>query len=162
MGNENVYAEEKNNVVFKLPHPTLPGVKLEDLAAFDRSGHPHNQVGQGRNLGKKKYGEKYSDQRSQRKPACRRHRETGSSCGEPPPSCTSGAWESFCKTESVRPFLQDQEGNLKDWDLKDENPLFPVPSLPPSTFSTLNTGPYFFGFSKIDMFKVYGQYRGKG
>ena len=69
----------------------------------------------------------------------------------------------FAKLKTcVLPFLPDQEGNLKDWDLKDENPLFPVPSLPPSTFSTLNTGPYFFGFSKIDMFKVYGQYRGKG
>ena len=149
--------------------PTLPGVKLEDLAAFDRSGHPHNQVGQGGNLGKKKSVERNIRIREARgkgtltAPACRRHRETGSSCGEPPPSYTSGAWESFCKTETcVRPFLLDQEGNCKDWDLKDENPLFPVPSLPPSTFSTLNTGPYFFGFSKIDMFKVYGQYRGKG
>ena len=33
-------------------------------------------------------------------------------------------------------------------DLYDENPLFAAPSLPPSTFSTLNTGPYFLGFSK--------------
>ena len=27
---------------------------MEDLAAFDRSGHPHNQVRQGGNLGKTK------------------------------------------------------------------------------------------------------------
>ena len=137
--------------------PTWPGVKLEDLAAFDRSGHPHNQVRQGGNLGKNKvWREIFGSEKSEE-----RHllvvdiERLGLPVGSHLLLTQVEPGNHFAKLKTcVLPFLPDQEGNLKDWDLKDENPLFPVPSLPPSTFSTLNTGPYFFGFSKIDMFKV--------
>ena len=136
-------------------------MKLEDLTPLHWSSHSHHQIGQGGHLCKEQVHFLQVTPNAilwkWKRPAYRRHRGTVSSCVGPPPSCTSEACAStstLCSIQLQRicSFLLNNsiQGSGQVFfrkNLYDENPVLAAPSLPPSTFSTLNTGPYFFGFS---------------